>query len=649
MTCEQGRWSPTQTFPVCVSSGLCELSLTGEGSGSYNCTMEMNGKKCDVVCDGKRQGRYFCYPGRQWEPRLPHCVQAKGDATVINADRRRCQCQNGGTCDAYGRCVCLAGWSGVKCEQSNSHCKLVLTGHSNGSYDCTTEMNGTVCEVQCNGRKRGYFYCYPDSDWQPRLPDCVKVKEDAASNRIRCQCQNGGYCDADGRCVCPAGRSGTKCEKGGPAIIDDNLTRCQCQNGGICDNDERCLCPDGWSGTYCEKVSCADPGPLANADSVNMFGASASSRTNYRPGEIVYFSCNPGFGLQGSAYITCQTSGSWTEKPTCVQLTRAAPTTSPSPADSDSVSLDCPDPGSIANGIRKSYPPLNDQQRGYQRGSRVTYSCKEGYQLQGVESIFCLIGGEWSSTKPECDQVPRSDDETVIHAYDGPCQCQNGGYCESPGRCVCPSGWSGIYCENAEELGDLYCLDPGVVENAQRESYPPVSARQRGYLQGTRMTYTCKEGYHLLGAQSIFCLVGGEWSSSRPTCDPIPRAEEEAGILVYDVQCECQNGGQCDSAGRCICPAGWSGTYCEKRALDGGSLYCLDPGAVANAERTSIPPLSSRQRGFLQGSRVTYTCREGHQLQGDASMFCLDNGEWSTTKPKCEPIHTVQETHIPAS
>ena len=62
-------------------------------------------------------------------------------------------------------------------------------------------------------------------------------------------CQNGGSC-WEGKCCCPAGFSGSKCE-----IKLDLCTVSSCYNGGTCQaslNGFTCKCLDGFTGAYCQ-------------------------------------------------------------------------------------------------------------------------------------------------------------------------------------------------------------------------------------------------------------------------------------------------------------------------------------------------------------------------------------------------------------
>lgn len=65
--------------------------------------------------------------------------------------------------------------------------------------------------------------------------------------------------------------------------------------------------------------------------------------------------------------------------------------------------------------------------------------------------------------------------------------------------------------------GLRFCRDPGVDPNAIRR--PRIPPSRRGFPQGSRLEYSCNQGYDLSGERSLFCMVSGEWSASRPRCN----------------------------------------------------------------------------------------------------------------------------------
>ena len=117
--------------------------------------------------------------------------------------------------------------------------------------------------------------------------------------------------------------------------------------------------------------------------------------------------------------------------------------------------IDCGDPGTPSNG-RLS---LSD---GTNFGSIVTYSCSEGYRLEGAETRTCLSGRVWSGSRPVCVSIG--------------------------------------------------CGNPGSISNGNvifSSSFDRFSIAE----------FSCSSGYTLSGSQTRVCLANGLWSAAQPDCE----------------------------------------------------------------------------------------------------------------------------------
>ncbi|XP_067144673.1 sushi, von Willebrand factor type A, EGF and pentraxin domain-containing protein 1-like isoform X2 [Centruroides vittatus] len=93
--------------------------------------------------------------------------------------------------------------------------------------------------------------------------------------------------------------------------------------------------------------------------------------------------------------------------------------------------------------------------------------------------------------------------------------------------------------------------------------------------------YECTEGYRLIGNATLRCLITGEWTSQKPTCKeircPVPHHPENGEVDFYSL------------------------TY---------------------------------------NSEITYKCRDGYKLIGEAKAKCQYDNYWSSTIPTCRKIQT---------
>ena len=107
-----------------------------------------------------------------------------------------------------------------------------------------------------------------------------------------------------------------------------------------------------------------------------------------------------------------------------------------------------------------------------------------------------------------------------------------------------------------------------------------------GYTNGSIFTYQsivqyyCNEGYQLSGDSSAQCTATGDWNVTLPNCTLI---------------------------------------------------NCGDPGIAGNGTRIGD--------NFYYNSTITYSCNDGYNLTGTATLTCLSDGTWSAPMPTCPPVN----------
>ncbi|KAL5010137.1 hypothetical protein ScPMuIL_012442 [Solemya velum] len=188
-------------------------------------------------------------------------------------------CLNGGTCSAYGKCICPFGFLGNQCQNVSCYPGCLNGGRClhPGQCLCTGEFTGKFCETAlCNpsclngGRciTPGYCSCpygYMAPICKPFCSfDCQNGGKCIRHNMCKCRrgytgadcskpvckrgCYNGGRCVARGTCSCPRGYTGSKC----------HMARCNspCQNNGSCIHPDVCKCRSGFTGPQCQHFKC---------------------------------------------------------------------------------------------------------------------------------------------------------------------------------------------------------------------------------------------------------------------------------------------------------------------------------------------------------------------------------------------------------
>lgn len=207
-------------------------------------------------------------------------------------------------------------------------------------------------------------------------------------------------------------------------------------------------------------------------------------------------------------------------------------------------------------------------------GAQVQLSCDPGFYLVGEPVLQCQNKGEWSHPVPTCERVS--------------------------------------------------CGSPSPLENGLFQG--------TDFHAGSSVVYQCNPGFYLLGDAKVHCTNSGKWGGNPPAC--------------LDVD-ECALGSDCDEHSRCQNTDGsYTCTCIHPYSGDGKNctepVRCKDPGAPENGRKDGSK--------FLMGSEVMFGCDHGYELVGPARLECLETGEWHDTLPYCRalscPTPTVPENSI---
>ncbi|XP_013396516.1 sushi, von Willebrand factor type A, EGF and pentraxin domain-containing protein 1 isoform X1 [Lingula anatina] len=209
--------------------------------------------------------------------------------------------------------------------------------------------------------------------------------------------------------------------------------------------------------------------------------------------------------------------------------------------------------------------------------------------------------------------------------------CANGGRGDGSGNCACLVGWKGQCCDE-----EIVCPHPLKPENGRVTGTWPARVRSVA-------SFTCNEGYHLAGRDSITCQPDGTWNGEPPKCSRVvctmPAAKDHVEILnvqekyAFDDQLvyRCQEGYQMVGAAIRTCQLDqgdtgkWSGIdpICDP-------ISCGDPGVPSHGQRDGT--------AFYFNDVVTFTCQTGYKLEGADRRKCMATGTWSGSTPVCKEI-----------
>ncbi|XP_035683611.1 sushi, von Willebrand factor type A, EGF and pentraxin domain-containing protein 1-like isoform X2 [Branchiostoma floridae] len=193
----------------------------------------------------------------------------------------------------------------------------------------------------------------------------------------------------------------------------------------------------------------------------------------------------------------------------------------------------------------------------------VTYSCQEGFRLQGVPNLWCRWDGTWSDNPPTCaamvscpvPSVPDNGEmrgQTFFANSTVSFSCEPGFILNGPKQITClTSGhWSDSF--PTCDVLNYECPAPEHSENV-------VNTRPKAtYNVGDTITFQCKPNFVLTGEEILRCMADLTWSADVPEChaeidesSSRPRPRTLCGDRVCNEWEKCVN--TTSSHRRCIC------------------------------------------------------------------------------------------------
>ncbi|XP_044067408.1 complement receptor type 1-like [Siniperca chuatsi] len=323
----------------------------------------------------------------------------------------------------------------------------------------------------------------------------------------------------------------------------------------------------------CEKKSCGNAGDLPNG----QFQYEGNSFL----GEKVYAVCNEGYTLKGLNYMICKKSG-WTgEFPSC-----------------EEGAVTCFTPA-VANSVRRG-----DNVSVHWVGDSMTFTCSEGFQLDGAQQITCGPDGQWEPQPPRC--LPSPDDKAT-------------------GGCGVP-----VTTKNSNaNLADKYIT-------------------MTSFASGDKVHYVCNVGYIQAGGSRLRRCIEGKWTPLLLKCER--KACGSAGEILNGqftytgVEFGDTATAVCDEGHQLV---GRATRHCMSNGWDGRVPVCEAVGCAEPPEVTNAEMEGRQEPPYTYRSVVRYHCRVG-TLIGQREIWCTKDGTWSTSAPKCKEI-TCSSPIVPSA
>ncbi|XP_073243400.1 CUB and sushi domain-containing protein 1-like [Porites lutea] len=268
---------------------------------------------------------------------------------------------------------------------------------------------------------------------------------------------------------------------------------------------------------------------------------------------------------------------------------------------------------------------------GNENGALVSFSCNEGFKLQGLRQIRC-VQGKWNGSIPTCEgncknPEPFANGSIIGEDYSSGSSIQfrcNVGYqLLGSEKIACVNGtWS----ETIPECTIVKCGDPGKPSNGEQ-------IVKKGYVYGGSVKFVCDKNCTLVGTDVIYCQANGSWSSPVPRCfancqspGDINHGLQFGNNYTHGktVRYFCNPGYTLEGEVALTCEDGrWNTDTPKCKAVE-----CDDPGKPSNGEQIV-------KKGYVYGGSVKFVCDKNYTLVGTDVIYCQANRSWSSFVPRC--------------
>ncbi|XP_077970683.1 CUB and sushi domain-containing protein 1-like isoform X3 [Styela clava] len=403
-----------------------------------------------------------------------------------------------------------------------------------------------------------------------------------------------------------------------PKYAVGDIVSFSCDIGYLIDGITTTICQD--NGKFsdgvpsCQEVTCSFPGNPMN-------GVTSPTRFSYDVGAVIKFECEEGFTISGTDSARCLESGAFSSAlPSCNEIT-------------------CGNPGSPSSGSIKPNSPT------YNVDQRVTFECDDGYELEGTKSSVCETSGRFSDSVPTCERISCSFPGNPVDGFTSPTrsfysigeeitfECKEGFALTGAQSAKCQDDKT--FSKNLPTCRRSTCNYPGRPSSGYTNPNLPI------YNIGDEVSYSCRRGFRIVGTSVSTCGKDGQFDNAVPSCkratcsfpgnpddgDTIPT--RETYTFRQRVTFSCREGYTIVGAISAFCQV--SGKFSEELPSC-QRVICRNPGSPRDG---SIFP---RRPTYSVEEDVEFRCDEGYKLSGSSISTCLENGEFSRPVPSCERI-----------
>ncbi|XP_066283044.1 sushi, von Willebrand factor type A, EGF and pentraxin domain-containing protein 1-like [Branchiostoma lanceolatum] len=490
----------------------CDLGFALNGSSSRTCQADGTWSGIEPICNSLKcqtlntptHGTVHMLGGSSFGATATYSCDAGYE--VVGTPVRMCQASrtwsgNEPTCEKIS-CVTLAAPLNGGISGFNQYGDTV-------TYDCSTGFQLVGDQTRT---------CQSDQQWSGTQPYCQRLQcpqlgtitnggytgglyygdhasftcnpgYDIQGNTSAVCMDNGQWSNAAPSCIvqeCPPLTAPADGAMSGTFFVGDRVTF-SCKTGFdlVGSNVIVCQATQTWSGTEpkCQSVTCSSL--LAP-----VYGSVRAPGNTY--GDTATISCEPGYELIGDSVRTCEASGLWSgSTPLCQRK--------------------CCSALSVPFGDYVGTICYNDT---------ITFNCDPGYEMFGATGATCNETGHWDTAVPQCQKVCCNSSPVIPN---GQLTTARGNCFNDVGLVDCSVGYVNygndiLYCNASgqwegkmPQCQQMCCGDPGSIRDG--------AVSFTGECYGDVATYSCDNGFTLVGNATYTCSASGDWGPS-PYCQP---------------------------------------------------------------------------------------------------------------------------------
>ncbi|XP_077076852.1 E-selectin isoform X5 [Siphateles boraxobius] len=375
----------------------------------------------------------------------------------------------------------------VKCKPEDltppDHATVQCSDPTNFSYDSQCEYS---CEEGYELKGSSTTRCTSTTEWSSKPPTCELIQ---CPELIKPQ-------EGEMRCNHLIGRFSYRstcefvCEEG-YKLGDNSSSTLFCGATGRWNDSQ----------PTCEIVKCK-PEDLTPPDHATV---QCSDPTNFSYDSQCEYSCEEGYELKGFSTTRCTSTTEWSSKPPTCEL------------------VQCPELIKPQEGEMR----CNHSIGRFSYQSTCEFVCEEGYELRDNSSstLFCGATGHWNDSQPTCEihhctgldsPVNGELNCTSSFSYGSKCSfsCVDGFLLQGASEITCTkmATWS----QEPPHCEEVVCpqLPEPINGHMNCSSEDPTF--------GTVCTLSCLDGHRLISDEKMTCNLNGSWSGELALCQAHP-------------------------------------------------------------------------------------------------------------------------------